>query len=172
MMTWFKCSRASSVLSNSQPAFTSGDVPRADDLSIFDNESFGMQCYGRTNMPGHSIEAVTDFKIITVVGLDDEVFLAVHDRLGLLQIEELDPRMRHLRGNRFVPEIQAEPIVSRFAHDSSQDQRGGDKLQIAQLARVTGIPKNARARATLHVTAFGVESKCRRPAGYDSWNGQ
>ena len=71
-----------------------------------------------------------------------------------------------------MAKIEAEAVRAWFADDTSQYNRGRKKIHVCEFTRITCVPKDARSRTTLDITAPGVHRKCGRPTRDDSWNWQ
>ena len=100
------------------------------------------------------------------------MFLAMSQGFRIRKIQQLDTWMRVFRGNRFVAQVQAEPIASRFAYNPSEHQRSRKEIHIAKLGSVTRIPEDTRSRTAFHVLMLGVDGKCWSAPSDDPWHGQ
>ena len=100
------------------------------------------------------------------------MLLAVRHRLRIRQLREHDSRMRHLGRHRLMPEVEAQTIAARLAHHARQQRGGHEEIHVWHLRAITGIPEHARAGAALHITAFRVNRKRRRPTRDNRGNRQ
>ena len=81
------------------------------------------------------------------------------------RFEQLHARVRVLRRDRLVPEVEAEPVRARAAHDAREDERRGPERQVWQLASRSPHPRRCRCRAQLDARIAGRgrgTSACRR----------
>ena len=73
-------------------------------------------------MPWHAVETVAHRELTGAAGFNDQVFLAMRHGLRVRQIKKRDARVRLLRGNGLVAEIQAEPVAAGLADNPGQDE--------------------------------------------------
>ena len=81
-------------------------------------------------MPGHSIKHRADGKFGGAIGFENQVLFAMQDGFGLGQVQELNTRVRHLGSDRFVTEIQTEPIGLRLADNAGEQKCGMKKIKL------------------------------------------
>ena len=95
------------------------------------------------------------------------------DRPGAVsRIDQHDARMRVLRGNRLVPEVEADALAAGPAHDARQQHRRGQERKIRQVGPVAGVPQHGGPRAQLHAAPARVDGKRRRSPGDHARHGQ
>ena len=69
-------------------------------------------------MPRDAVEAVADIESPRLCSAEREVLLAVHERFGVVEAGELHARMRVLRRDRLVAEVERDAVAARFADDA------------------------------------------------------
>ena len=62
-------------------------------------------------MPRHAVETGADGELSGALGFENQVLLAVADGLRVLEPEQYRPRMRILRGDGLVPEVETQAIA-------------------------------------------------------------
>jgi hypothetical protein len=136
--------------------------------SILYRDHFGVQRHGWADVPGNAVENRPDGKLAGARCLEDEVLFVMGDGLRIAEIGEVRTRMRHLGGDGFVADIEAQTVSGGLADNTSEQHRGVQEVEVGQVGRVTPVPQRACARSTLHVGPFGVQRECRRAAGDDA----
>ena len=72
-----------------------------------------------------------------------KMFFAMPQQCRVRDLRDCDTRIEwHLGGYRFVSEVQAEPIATRFADNPCHDRHRNRERQIAVVAAVATIPED------------------------------
>ena len=66
-----------------------------------------MQRHGRANVPRHAVKTRAQLNLSSPFSFNHQMFLAVRNGLRVWQIQKHHARMRILRGNGFMAEIEA-----------------------------------------------------------------
>ena len=80
-----------------------------------------MKCYRRTDVPRDAIKTVTHSVFATTTGFDYQMFLIVGKRSSIFQIQQDNPRVRHLRADSLVAQVQAKAVLPRLADDAREE---------------------------------------------------
>ena len=99
-----------------------------------------------------------------VFGFHYKVLFIVRDGARLRQRGKNHARMGHFARDRFVTEVETEPVVRRPADDPGEQRRCRQKIEIRHRCPVTGIPQHTGPRAALDVATTRVKRKRRRPS--------
>ena len=144
-----------------QDAVTGCHFPRTDSLVILHDHDLAVQRHGGADMAGDAVETIADRELGGSRSLEDKVFLAVTHGLCFSKIEKLDPWVRILGCDRFVPQIETQAIGTWFADHPRKQHGAMHKRQIEEFFTVTPIPEHRRAGTTLHFRPSGMDGKGR-----------
>ena len=99
------------------------------------------------------------------------------DRLGVFQPDKFHPRMRVLRRDALVPEVERDPVAARLADHTRQNDGGLLVFEVGEVLCVPKIPKQRGAGAAFVRSVLGVKRKSgcaathdnqhRQPGGFD-----
>ena len=123
-----------------------------------------------TDMPRHPVKVRADGKLSSAARFEHEMFFAMADGGRVRQSHQLNARLRVLRGDRLVTEIQAETVRSRFADDARQDEHRRQEVEVREVGRVVPVPEDRRTRTALDVRPPGVYRERWRASRHDRRN--
>src|SRR5688572_30610802 len=87
---------------NSQCPGAGGDLPVSMDAAFSGDGDFVVECDGGADVPWDAVEDIADLEGGGLGRFEDEMFLAVNDRIRVVEIEENDAWMRHFGCDSFV----------------------------------------------------------------------
>src|SRR5262249_43410247 len=116
------------------------DSPFRGSLALFNDDRHGVKGDSRTYVGGDTVKTVADIQVQFNVRFYYQMFLAVRDRAKIGRVEEVHARVRVFGRDGFVAKIKAKAARSRFADDTSEDERCVKKVEILQPAAVIIIP--------------------------------
>mgnify|MGYP006988315995 CR=1 FL=1 len=124
--------------SDGDPAIACGDGPAIYHFPAVYDDRLAVHRHRGAHMPWHAMQGLADGEAFTFIDFHDEVLLALHDRLGtLFQLQESNTRMRVLRRDGFMAEVQCDAVGAGLL------QHGGQCLQNLD-APLTGLGPLAR----------------------------
>ena len=132
-----------------QFAGAGGDLPLGGQFTHADDISSVVQRHSRADVPGDSVQQITHSKVTGSIGLQGEMFLAVYDRLGIVQPDEFHPWVRVFGGDALVAEVQRDAVATRFADHAGEQHGRLLEFEVGELFCVTKIPKQRGAGAAL-----------------------
>jgi hypothetical protein len=80
---------------------------------------------GWTDVPGNSVETITDGERVRTRRFEYEMFLAMDDGLRIVQTEKDNSWVRHFRSDGFVAKVEAKTTRYGLADDAREQECGG-----------------------------------------------
>lgn len=119
----------------------------AASVLMADDDRLVVEGDGWADVAWNGIKAITHREARRMAGLEDEMFLAVIEGIGIFKAQKMRARVGIFRRDGFVAEIEANQVRARFADNPSQKKSGRDEGQVGEFCSVAPIPKNISSRA-------------------------
>src|SRR3954467_11928918 len=116
------------------------------------------------------IKHVANTKFSGRGSFENEMLLTVYDRIGVGELREFSARLRVLRGDRFVAEIEAYAIYAGLADNTCQNGGCDLKIEIGIFFRVTNIIENGSAWTAFNAFPLRMDWERRSPAHQNSFD--
>jgi hypothetical protein len=104
------------------------DPPSLPRAALLDGRRLAVQRHRRTYVPRHPIQTIPHLPSICIIHLDDKMFFAVRNRAREGSVQKVNTRMRVLRRNGLVAEVQTKPSLARLADDARQHLGGVKRI--------------------------------------------